>query len=55
MRIPPQVNNILARGESLETCERCGRIIYRKELLGEPAGGAAPGGEAPSESGAPAA
>jgi hypothetical protein len=35
VRIPPQVNNILARGESLEMCERCGRIIYRKEMLAD--------------------
>jgi len=33
MRIPPQLNNILARMESLEMCPRCGRIIYRKEML----------------------
>src|SRR5690606_18386373 len=32
MRIPPQLNNILARMESLEMCPRCGRIIYRKEM-----------------------
>ncbi len=36
MRIPPQLNNILARMESLEMCPRCGRIIYRKEMI-EPA------------------
>lgn len=36
VRIPPQVNNILARGESLQTCERCGRIIYRQELIDGP-------------------
>jgi predicted nucleic acid-binding Zn-ribbon protein len=33
MAIPPQLNNILARMESIETCPRCGRLIYRKELL----------------------
>ena len=60
VRIPPQVNNILARGESLETCERCGRIIYRQELIDGPASaapaGAAPAGAAPSsDSGSPAA
>ena len=32
MRIPPQLNNILARMETLEMCPRCGRIIYRKEM-----------------------
>jgi len=33
MRIPPQLNNILARMETLEMCPRCGRIIYRKEMI----------------------
>jgi predicted nucleic acid-binding Zn-ribbon protein len=37
MRIPPQLNNILARMETLEMCPRCGRIIYRKEMLEPPA------------------
>jgi uncharacterized protein len=36
MALPPQLNNILARMESVETCPRCGRLVYRKELL-EPA------------------
>jgi predicted nucleic acid-binding Zn-ribbon protein len=43
MALPPQLNNILARMESIETCPRCGRLVYRKELL-EPA---APAAEAP--------
>ena len=33
MALPPQLNNILARMESIETCPRCGRLIYRQELL----------------------
>jgi len=33
MKLPPQLNNILARLEGIETCPRCGRMIYRKELL----------------------
>jgi uncharacterized protein len=33
MALPPQLNNILARMESIETCPRCSRLIYRKELL----------------------
>jgi predicted nucleic acid-binding Zn-ribbon protein len=33
MALPPQLNNILARMESIETCPRCGRLVYRKELL----------------------
>ena len=42
MALPPQLNNILARMESIETCPRCSRLVYRKELL-EPA--AAPAAE----------
>ncbi len=42
MRIPPQLNNILARMETMEMCPRCGRIIYRKEMLD-------PAPEAPAE------
>jgi predicted nucleic acid-binding Zn-ribbon protein len=37
MALPPQLNNILARMESIETCPRCGRLVYRKELLDPPA------------------
>jgi predicted nucleic acid-binding Zn-ribbon protein len=33
MALPPQLSNILARGETIETCPRCGRLVYRKELL----------------------
>lgn len=36
MALPPQLSNILARMESIETCPRCGRLIYRKELLEPP-------------------
>ena len=36
MALPPQLSNVLARGESIETCPRCGRLIYRKELLETP-------------------
>jgi hypothetical protein len=39
--LPPQLNNILARMESIETCPRCSRLVYRKELL-EPAAEAKP-------------
>lgn len=45
MALPPQLNNILARMESIETCPRCGRLVYRKELL-EPE---APKHDAPAE------
>jgi predicted nucleic acid-binding Zn-ribbon protein len=37
MALPPQLNNILARMQGIETCPRCGRLIYRKELLEPPA------------------
>ena len=33
MALPPQLSNVLARMESIETCPRCGRLIYRRELL----------------------
>jgi uncharacterized protein len=40
--LPPQLNNILARMQSIETCPRCSRLVYRKELLDVPAADAAP-------------
>ena len=36
MALPPQLNNVVARMETIETCPRCSRMIYRKEAL-EPA------------------
>ena len=33
MALPPQLANVLARMESIQTCPRCTRLIYRKELL----------------------
>lgn len=33
MTLPPQLNNILARLESIETCRQCNRLLYRSELL----------------------
>jgi predicted nucleic acid-binding Zn-ribbon protein len=36
MALPPQLNNILARMESIETCPRCARLVYRKDMV-EPA------------------
>jgi predicted nucleic acid-binding Zn-ribbon protein len=36
MALPPQLSNTLARMESIETCPRCGRLIYRKELIEPP-------------------
>jgi uncharacterized protein len=32
MALPPQLNNILARMQSIEMCPRCGRIVYRIEM-----------------------
>ena len=52
VRIPPQLNNILARGEALQTCDRCGRIIYRQEMIDGPA---APPADGTPTDGAPAA
>ena len=33
MALPPQLANVLARMQTIQTCPRCGRLIYRKELL----------------------
>ena len=33
MALPPQLNTILAQLKSIETCPRCARLVYRKELL----------------------
>ncbi len=35
MKIPPQLNNILARFQTIEQCPRCQRLLFRKELLDE--------------------
>ncbi len=49
MALPPQLNNILARMVSIETCPRCGRLVYRKELLEpKPDAEAAPVAAAPA-------
>jgi predicted nucleic acid-binding Zn-ribbon protein len=37
MALPPQLNNILARMESIEMCPRCGRLVYRKDMVDDPA------------------
>jgi uncharacterized protein len=34
MSLPPQLNNIIARGTSLETCPSCQRLLYRIEMIG---------------------
>jgi len=33
MALPPQLANVLARMQTIQTCPRCGRLIYRKELI----------------------
>ncbi len=33
MALPPQLNNILARMESIETCPRCSRLVYRQDMV----------------------
>ena len=34
MALPPQLNNMLAREESmLDSCPRCSRMVYRKEMV----------------------
>jgi predicted nucleic acid-binding Zn-ribbon protein len=37
MNIPPQLFNVLQRGNSVETCPYCHRIIYWEELMKDPA------------------
>lgn len=34
--LPPQMNNTLARGETVERCPRCLRIVYRPEAIDPP-------------------
>jgi predicted nucleic acid-binding Zn-ribbon protein len=38
MALPPQLSNVLARMDTIQTCPRCTRMIYRKEAIepGEP-------------------
>jgi predicted nucleic acid-binding Zn-ribbon protein len=50
MTLPPQLNNILARMQSIESCPRCARLIYRKELLDPPAAESETSGDAPKAS-----
>jgi uncharacterized protein len=48
MKMPPQLANILARMETILTCPRCNRIVYRKELLEAPVA-PAPAAAAPAD------
>jgi predicted nucleic acid-binding Zn-ribbon protein len=49
MALPPQLSNVLARMESIQTCPRCGRLIYRKDMLEPPPGEAGNPGATGSE------
>lgn len=35
MRLPPQLYNILQRGDSIEQCPSCHRIVFWQEILGD--------------------
>ena len=37
MNIPPQLYNTLQRGQTIETCPSCHRIIYWEDLMKDPA------------------
>ena len=37
MNIPPQLYNVLQRGQTVETCPSCHRIIYWEEIMKDPA------------------
>ncbi len=37
MALPPQLNNIIARGTSLESCPSCQRLLYRAEMMADAA------------------
>ena len=37
MALAPQLNNLLARFDSIESCRQCNRLLYRAELLGDQA------------------
>jgi predicted nucleic acid-binding Zn-ribbon protein len=48
MNIPPQLYNVIQRGQTVETCPSCHRIIYWEEIMkDDPAGATSP----PSSSG----
>jgi predicted nucleic acid-binding Zn-ribbon protein len=44
MNIPPQLYNTLQRGQTIETCPSCHRIIYWEDLMKDPAADAAGSG-----------
>jgi hypothetical protein len=38
MSLPPQLNNIIARCTSLESCPSCQRLLYRVEMIADAEG-----------------
>jgi uncharacterized protein len=44
MNIPPQLYNTLQRGQTIETCPSCHRIIYWEDLMKDPAADASSSG-----------
>jgi predicted nucleic acid-binding Zn-ribbon protein len=48
MRIPPQLVNILARHESLESCPSCQRLLYHNTMLAPSEASPPPSGDAKS-------
>ena len=47
MALPPQLNNIIARGTSLESCPSCQRLLYRAEMMSDAAESESDGRPAP--------
>jgi predicted nucleic acid-binding Zn-ribbon protein len=41
MNIPPQLFNMLQRGQSIETCPNCHRIVYWDRIMDAGAAGGA--------------
>jgi predicted nucleic acid-binding Zn-ribbon protein len=50
MNIPPQLFNMIQRGNSIELCGTCNRIIYWDKLLENPDGAPSEKAEKPSQS-----
>jgi predicted nucleic acid-binding Zn-ribbon protein len=48
MNIPPQLFIVIQRGQTIETCPSCHRIIYREDLMKD---GGDKGGDAPAPAG----
>jgi hypothetical protein len=43
MNIPPQLYNVLQRGQTIETCPSCRRIIYWEDLMKDEPAASSPG------------